>query len=299
MQNEVTTDSEAGMKKASSSCSDKATNNGATTRGKTSRQTISRRTFLGAAAVMGVQVALFGLAGCAPQESGDAAEAYKPGTYTGKADGKFNTIEVEADFSETAIKDIRIINHEETRRIAAPAIEMIPQRIIEHQGLGVDTVTGATLTSLGIINATTDCVKQAGGSVSALQKRGSVEPTGEQIELEADAVVVGAGASGMGAALASAQSGARVIVLEKNSNIGGNCLVSGGYLEYLSAPDAARPEMTEELHRYVEEVLGSEIAAASDPAIVEKVRQQYEEYKATGSSKLFDSELFYSLDIAV
>ncbi|MEG0759648.1 MAG: FAD-dependent oxidoreductase, partial [Raoultibacter sp.] len=145
----------------------------------------------------------------------------------------------------------------------------------------------------------TDCVKQAGGSVSALQKRGSVEPTGEQIELEADAVVVGAGASGMGAALASAQSGARVIVLEKNSNIGGNCLVSGGYLEYLSAPDAARPEMTEELHRYVEEVLGSEIAAASDPAIVEKVRQQYEEYKATGSSKLFDSELFYSLDIAV
>ncbi len=262
------------------------------------RVVLSRRTFVGAAFVAGVQVAVFGLSGCAPKRTSESSESYKAGTYTGIADGKFDSVSVSVDFSETSIEAVRVNDHRDTPRIAAPAVELMPQRIVDAQGLGVDSVTGATLTSMGILNAVADCVGQAGGSVNALKKKGATDLSEKQLSISADAVVVGAGASGMGAAIAAAQSGARVVVLEKNSNIGGNCLVSGGYLEYLTAPDSARPVMTPELHRYVEEVLSSEVAKATDPAFVEEVRSQYEAFKASGSNKLFDSQQFYALDFA-
>lgn len=264
----------------------------------TRKTAISRRTFIGAAAIAGVQVAVFGLVGCAPKSQADATANFLPGSYSGEADGKFDSIKVEADFSENEITAIRILEHADTERIAEPALQNIPGRIIETQGLGVDVVTGATLTSFGIVNAVASCVEQAGGSVASLKKVGAYESAGEHLELEADVVVVGAGASGMGAAIASAQTGAHVIVLEKNSNIGGNCLVSGGFLEYLTAPENARPDMTPELHRYVEDVLDSEIAAESTPEIVDTVRRQYEDYRNSGSTKLFDSQEFYALDFA-
>lgn len=263
------------------------------------RRGMSRRTFVGAAAVAGVQLAVFGLAGCAPKaDGGKAGGSYQPGTYTGTADGKFDTLTVEADFTEDAISAVRVVEHRDTARIADAAVERMPERIVAAQGLGVDAVTGATLTSMGIVNAVADCVDQAGGKSSKLMKVGASQPTGETKTLEADVVVVGAGASGMGAAIASAQAGKRVIVLEKNSNIGGNCLVSGGYLEYLSAPESARPEMTDQLNRYVEEVLASELVTEVDPELVATVRAQYEAYKASGSTKLFDSLEFYALDFA-
>lgn len=130
----------------------------------------------------------------------------------------------------------------------------------------------------------------------AVQRR--CDPSGATEALAADVVVVGAGASGMGAAIAAAQKGKRVVVLEKNSNVGGNCLVSGGSLEYLAAPDEARPEMTPELHRYIEEVLDSDLAATYDPTFVGTVREQYENFKASGGTKLFDGPEFYALDFA-
>lgn len=264
---------------------------------RTARKGISRRTFLGATAVAGVQLAVFGLAGCAPKASGGEA-TYDTGTYTGEAEGKFDKIVVETDFSDTAIEAVRIVYSAETERISAPAIKQMPERIVSAQGLGVDTVTGATLTSMGIVGAVASCVEQAGGSASALKRIGAAAPTGATEQLQADVVVIGAGASGLGGAIAAAQGGKHVLVLEKNSNIGGNCLVSGGYLEYLTAPGEARPEMTSGFDRYVEDVLASETAAACDPAFVAQVRAQYEAHKASGSAKLFDSLDFYTLDFA-
>ncbi|MEQ3362822.1 FAD-dependent oxidoreductase [Raoultibacter massiliensis] len=262
---------------------------------------MSRRTFLGAATVAGVQLAVFGLAGCAPSAQGESGKAggFTAGTYTGEAEGKFDAVVVETDFTEDSIAAVRVVKSGDTARIEQPAIEKMPERIVDAQGLGVDTVTGSTLTSMAILNAVSSCVEQAGGSVSALKKKGASEPSGEHVDLEADVVVVGAGASGMGGAIAAAQGGKRVIVLEKNSNIGGNCLVSGGYLEYLAAPDDARPAMTPELERYVEDVLGSEIAAQSNPEVVDAVRREFEAFKASGSAKLFDSPNYYALDFAV
>lgn len=261
---------------------------------------LTRRAFLGATLVAGASVALFGMGGCAqPKLSGTGTPAFNSGTYRGTADGKFDTVEVEATFGEAAIEEVRVVSHRDTSRIAQAAVDAMPERIVAAQGLGVDTVTGATLTSLGILNAVADCAEQAGGNVSQLKRVGASEPSGETASLEADVVVVGGGASGMGAAIAAAQEGRRVVVLEKNANIGGNCLVSGGYLEYLAAPDAARPAMSPELDRYVEEVIGSDLAATFDASLVQTVRDQYDAFKASGATALFDSNEFYALDFAV
>ena len=48
------------------------------------------------------------------------------------------------------------------------------------------------------------------------------------IDLDCDVVVVGAGGSGMSAAMAANQAGAKVIIVEKSAGIGGSSVMSMG-----------------------------------------------------------------------
>ena len=75
---------------------------------------------------------------------------------------------VEAIFDETQIASVTVVEHSETAGICEPAIESIPELIVEGQTLAVDAVTGATVTSTAILTAVADCVTQAGGDVDAL-----------------------------------------------------------------------------------------------------------------------------------
>ena len=47
-------------------------------------------------------------------------------------------------------------------------------------------------------------------------------------DLEADVVIIGAGAAGLPAAIKAADAGASVIVVEANYDIGGHAIISGG-----------------------------------------------------------------------
>ena len=266
-----------------------------------SAQGITRRGFIAGAAIAGVNIALFGLSGCAPSASaGGENGQFKAGTYTGIGQGKFAPITVEVTFGESSIESVNVIDHEETKYISDTALETIPAAIVEHQSLGVDTIAGATLTSTAIIAACEDCVKQAGGSASKL--KGNYEkpaPSTEVVELEADIVIVGAGASGTVAAVNAARLGAKkVVVLEKSCNVGGNALVSGGYLEYVHAPEDLREEMTD---NYTAE-LEANVAAAADimpAADLEKLKADIEAWKASGSTKVFDSVELHALQYAI
>lgn len=83
---------------------------------------------------------------------------YDDRTLEGKAYGanEEEPIKVEVVLSDGKIADIIIIDHAETPDISEPAFEHIPQAIIETQNIEVDTVSGATKTSEGIIRAVAD-----------------------------------------------------------------------------------------------------------------------------------------------
>lgn len=128
---------------------------------------ISRRTFVKAASIAGVSAAIFGLSGCAPKTSTalSSTGAFVPGTYTAAGQGKFGPVTIEATFSKTARNSIALgSSTRKTKFISARALTDIPRPIIEHQSLAIDTITGATLSSMAVINAVRDCTKQAGAS---------------------------------------------------------------------------------------------------------------------------------------
>lgn len=160
---------------------------------------------------------------------GAQAAGYTAGTYEGTAAGLNGDITVNVTVSSDAITAIEIVAQQETVGIADAALEQIPERIVASQSLGVDSVSGATFTSKGIVEAVASAVTLAGGDAQALREV-PVEDvlSGETIELTADAVVVGGGAAGMAATVRLAQLGKSVILLEKSAYLGGAIAVSGG-----------------------------------------------------------------------
>lgn len=258
---------------------------------------MSRRTFMKTATIAGVSIAVFGLSGCAPAATSEQQTSFTAGTYTASAQGKFAPVTVEMTFESDSIASAKVAKHEETEYISDRAIEEIPALIAEHQTLNLDTITGATLTSMAILTAAEDCVKQAGGDAKALKANYEAPAKStEVVDLEADVVVAGAGASGMAAAVCCAQRGAKVIVVEKSCNIGGNGLVCGGYLEYPETPVELRPIMTDAQKAEVD----AKIAAAEQSAIpatyLDELKQQWADWLASGETRCFDSTILESVE---
>ena len=264
--------------------------------GRGRKASLTRRDFVTGSAIALGSIAVFGLGGCAPKASHDAAMGFQPGTYTASAMGKKDLLTLEVTFSDQAIESISLVECFDTPRIANAALEGVSKSIIENQSLGVDAMTGATLSSTAIIQAVSDCVEQAGGSVSDLERRAVVADDPVIEDLETGIVICGAGGSGMAAALYAAQNGIDVIVLEKASNMGGNCLVSGGWLEYIEGAEGVRPQMTDGYRDMFASTLDAGLAAGVDPAFIEGIQKDFDEYYAAGNTTVFDSTEFYALD---
>lgn len=82
----------------------------------------------------------------------------------------------------------------------------------------------------------------------------------------ADVVIIGAGGAGLSAAVAAAQTGAAVTLLEKQPEIGGNTLVSGGYFAAVD-PARQRPLGIEDSEaRFLSQMLESG-GALAEPAL--------------------------------
>lgn len=235
----------------------------------------------------------------APAESENARPTYEPGVYSAVGTGRKSDVTVEVSFTEFSIESVTVVDHHETERIARPAIERIPAEIVEYQSLAVDAVTGATFTSFAILSAVEDCVEQAGGDASLLKNAPTKEREESVVEIESDLVVIGAGISGMAAALAASQRGAKVTVFEKSSAMGGNALVSGGFIEHTDAPEELRVDVNEGYASIFEEVLQFNREAGLDDDLVDNVQRQWDEYYAKGNTKLFSSAEFLALQLCM
>jgi fumarate reductase flavoprotein subunit len=172
---------------------------------------------------------VFSLAACSQTASGESKALYKAGTYTATAKGNNGDVTVEVKFDDKTIVSVNVLKHSETAGLSDAPIERIPQEVVKGQTLAVDTVAGASNTSKAILAAIEDCVIQAGGDVAALKANGaSNSATKKDTELTTDVVVIGAGGTGLAAAVSAQQNGAAVIVLEKLATVGGSTALSGG-----------------------------------------------------------------------
>lgn len=193
---------------------------------------LSRRTFTRAAGctlAAGVALSSLGSLGLRSAQAETAVEqSYAAGTYTGVAVGNGGDITVEVTFSDHAIEAIEVVSQTETPTVAYGVFAELPQAILDAQSLGIDTMTGATVSSAGLLNAVGNAAEQAGADMKALYASVAKEPSNEVVALEADAVVVGAGAAGLAAAIRLEELGKHVVLVEKTYRLGGCISVSGG-----------------------------------------------------------------------
>lgn len=88
-------------------------------------------------------------------------QIYKDGTYTGTGKGYSGTITLTAKIKKGVIKSLEA-EHTDTPMFFKKAWDILENEIIQNQSVdGIDTVSGATYSSKGIINAMKDIQKQA------------------------------------------------------------------------------------------------------------------------------------------
>ena len=88
-------------------------------------------------------------------------QIYKDGTYTGTGKGYSGTITLTAKIKKGVIKSLEA-EHTDTPMFFKKAWDILENKIIQNQSVdGIDTVSGATYSSNGIINAMKDILKQA------------------------------------------------------------------------------------------------------------------------------------------
>ncbi|WP_281699608.1 flavocytochrome c [Cetobacterium somerae] len=162
-------------------------------------------------------------------------ENFKEGTYLGSANGYKGDIKVEVKLSKDKIEDIKVISNTDTPIISDAPVNIIPKKVLQTQGLGVDVVAGATGTSRGVIAAINNAIKSSGYKTDLRRVKESKEKfTDKVVEHKDDVVVIGAGGAGLIAAIEAKLNGANVTVIEKMAFPGGNTLISGA--EY-AAPE--------------------------------------------------------------
>ena len=160
-----------------------------------------------------------------------ASAAMTDGTYTGVGQGKNGEVTVELQVASGKLAQVRVVKHVETPGISDAALTNFPQSIVDAQSLNVDVVSGATLTSEGIRLAVADAIRKAGGDPDAFAAIPVKKKVATKlIKDHADIIVVGAGGSGMSAAVRAESLGANVILIEKMPVIGGATALNAGTL---------------------------------------------------------------------
>lgn len=103
--------------------------------------------------------------------------AYKDGTYYGTGTGFGGTLKVKVEISGGKITDIQIVENQDGSEYISKASALI-NAIISSQSTNVDTVSGATYSSVGIIQAVRDALSQAAVNTSGTTTSGEAGNAG-------------------------------------------------------------------------------------------------------------------------
>lgn len=154
------------------------------------------------------------------------------GTYTGEAQGRNGAVKVAVTLTDGKITAVKVVSHKESTGIADPALERIPAAVTAEQSAAVDAVGGATLTSEAIKQAVLAALVSAGVDTKPYLKKVDDKSAAALPvkDVSSDILVIGAGNSGITAAVKAAESGAKVILIEKRPAAGGVSALNHGGL---------------------------------------------------------------------
>lgn len=223
----------------------------------------------------------------------------KNGKYQVRAQGHGSeSMPMAVTIEDDKIKNIEIDSSGETKGVADEVFNRLPKQIIDNQTLNVDAVSGATISSHGVVDGIAQAITEAGGDADEWKKRN--KPVATKVtdeEITVDVAVVGAGGAGLAAAVRSIQHGEKVAILEKYPQIGGNTSRAGGPM------NAAEPDWQKNFKALPgEKDTLKELAATPinqiDPEYQDdfkRLQKQIKEYVDSGADYLFDSTLLHEI----
>ena len=116
--------------------------------------------------------------------------------YTGSGSGFRGTTQVQVTVSNGYITDISVLSTGDDNEFFSKAKSSVISQIISSQSVSVDTVSGATFSSNGIIDAVTDALASALGTTSTTSTTSTQETTTGSTATEAAASANTTSASG-------------------------------------------------------------------------------------------------------
>ncbi len=161
-----------------------------------------------------------------------AQAALKDGVYESKVVGHNAPMTVKVTIAKGKITDISTKDLE-SYGVGKVALKDKAAEIIIRQSLGIDAMSGATLSSFALISGVEKCLKEAGATeadINQWTKKVVKYPT-EPLTVTGDVAVIGGGGTGLAAAISALENGAgKVVIIEKLGYLGGSTNVSGGAL---------------------------------------------------------------------
>ncbi|WP_226093193.1 flavocytochrome c [Dickeya oryzae] len=147
-----------------------------------------------------------------------AAKKFKAGVFQETVADDAGELVINVSLETDRIADVTLAPHAQLHTDFVSSFEVIRSRILEANSPHVDAVTGATVQS--------EAVKKAVSKALARScKAAIVEDGGDPAEMNCyDVVVIGSGGAGLAAAIQACDDGARVLIVEKMSSIGGNTI---------------------------------------------------------------------------
>ena len=250
-------------------------------------------------------VMAFGLTACgggsssstaAPASSEEAGGV--SGEFTGTATG-MGEVTVTVTLTDGVITACKVVGDSETEGIGSVVVESAPDEIVSGNKGAIDVVSGATITSEAINEALAAALAAAG--LDAADFTGNEDASAaEDRVIDTDIVIVGAGGAGMTAAIAAANEGRDVVIVESQAMVGGNSVRATGGMNAAKTPAQDENEFNEAAG--VEKTLETAASEWADneaiTALANTVAEQWAAYQANPEG-YFDSVELMELDTLI
>ena len=161
-----------------------------------------------------------------------ASAALKDGSYEAKVIGHNAPMTVKVTIAQGKITAISTKDLE-SFGVGKVALKEKSAEIIKNQSIGIDAMSGATLSSFALVQGVEECLKAAGATEADLDQwtKQIAKHSTKPLTITEDVAIIGGGGTGLAAAVSALENGAgKVVIIEKLGYLGGSTNVSGGAL---------------------------------------------------------------------